>query len=277
MPEGHNVQHKKPQAYVNSLASVKEPVMAKECVVCGNDGFPIFQVEDATIYKCKTCHLEFADPMPSDAQLETLYSDYIYYTEYDQKMIRDTVIKNNRIKIEFLGGYGLNKNHRLIDFGCGDNLFVPEGGSDSWVGYDYPQDEQSALLKTKYDFITSWGVLEHVPDPMKIVGILSTLLDKGGKLAMITVGTETGIPYRYRYPIHLTWWSKKSVEELLERTGFKVLEISNYFMLQNPQFYLDRVLDRGQVPKDIREKISINIEDYILVPTNEIVIVAEKL
>jgi hypothetical protein len=64
---------------------------------------------------------------------------------------------------------------------------------------------------------------------------------------------------------------------LLEKTGFKTLEISNYQMIQNPAFYLDRVLDRGRVPPEIREKISINIEQDILVPTNEILVVGEKL
>jgi len=117
--------------------------------------------------------------------------------------------------------------------------------------------------------------LEHLPRPMKIIQTCLSLWQKGGKLVMTTVGTETGIPYRYRYPVHLTWWSRQSVKELLEKNGFKLLEISDYFMIQNPKFYLDRVLDRGRVPAEIKERISINIAEDILVPTNEILIVGE--
>lgn len=251
--------------------------MTMECVVCGNDSFPISNVEGATICKCKLCNLEFAAPMPSDAVLEKLYSDYVYYTEYDREMIRDTVRKNNRKNIEYLSRYGLSKEQRLLDFGCGDNLFVTEIGSDKWFGYDYPHNELEAPLNSKFEFVTLWGVLEHLPNPMKIVQELSQLIGKGGKLVMTTVGTETGIPYRYRYPVHLTWWSKQSVVKLLEKNGFKVLEISDYFMIQNPKFYLDRVLDRGRVPVEIKNKISININEDVLVPTNEILIVGEKV
>ncbi len=251
--------------------------MTVKCIVCGNDSFPIFKVDNASICKCKLCNLEFATPMPSDAVLEKLYSDYVYYTEYDREMIRDTVRKNNRKNIEYLSRYGLSKEQRLLDFGCGDNLFVMEDGFDNWFGYDYPQNELGAPLNSKFDFITLWGVLEHLPCPIKIIHDLSQLMEKGGKLVMTTVGTETGIPYRYRYPVHLTWWSRQSVRELLENNGFKVLEISDYFMIQNPKFYLDRVLDRGRVPTKIKETISININEDILVPTNEILIVGERM
>lgn len=251
--------------------------MTIECIVCGNNSFRIFKVDNAKICKCKLCSLEFAAPMPSDAVLEELYSDYVYYTEYDRELIHDTVRKNNRKNIEYLSRYGLSKEQQLLDFGCGNNLFVAEGGSDSWFGYDYPHNELGAPLNSKFEFITLWGVLEHLPDPMRIVRDLSQLMEKGGKLVMTTVGTETGIPYRYRYPVHLTWWSRQSVKELLERNGFNVLEISDYFMIQNPEFYLDRVLDRGRVPAEIKEKISIDINEDILVPTNEIFIVAEKM
>jgi hypothetical protein len=48
-------------------------------------------------------------------------------------------------------------------------------------------------------------------------------------------------------------------------------------MIQNPNFYLDRVLDRGRVPEEFKEKISIDIQEDILVPTNEIFIVGERV
>lgn len=251
--------------------------MAVECIVCSANCFQISKVDNAKIFKCKLCSLEFAEPMPADPFLEEFYSNYVYYTEYDRNIIRDTTRKNNRKNIEYLNRYGLSKERRLLDFGCGDNLFVLEGASDNWFGYDYPQAGHEELLNSKFDFVTMWGVLEHVPDPMKIVHDLSKLMEKGGKLVMTTVGTETGIPYRYRYPVHLTWWSRQSIKEVLAKNGFNVLKIFDYFMIQNPNFYLDRVLDRGRVPEEFKEKISIDIQEDILVPTNEIFIVGERV
>jgi SAM-dependent methyltransferase len=187
--------------------------MAVECIVCSASCFQISKVDNAKIFKCKLCSLEFAEPMPADLFLEEFYSSYVYYTEYDRNMIRDTTRKNNRKNIEYLNRHGLSKERRLLDFGCGDNLFVLEGASDNWFGYDYPQAGHEELLNSKFDFVTMWGVLEHVPDPMKIVHDLSKLMEKGGKLVMTTVGTETSIPYRYRYPVHLTWWSRQSIKD----------------------------------------------------------------
>jgi len=102
--------------------------MTMECIVCGNDSFPIFTSIAPQFANVNCCNLEFAVPMPSDAVLEKLYSDYVYYTEYDREMIRDTVRKNNRKNIEYLSRYGLSKEQKLLDFGCGENLFVMEGG-----------------------------------------------------------------------------------------------------------------------------------------------------
>lgn len=247
-----------------------------KCVVCEQESFSIFSVEGALIYKCRQCNLEFAHPMPSEADLGKFYSDYTYYNEYDREMIRETVKKNNRKNKEYLARFGLLKESRLMDFGCGENLFVLEEHSNTWVGYDYPHG-QLADPSAKYDFITLWGVLEHVPDPVKILTDLSLKIVTGGKIVITTVGTETGIPYRYRFPVHLTWWSQKAMKELLQKCHFKVLELTNYQMIQNPKFYLDRVLDRGRVPPEIKEKITINIEHDILVPTNEILMVGERL
>jgi hypothetical protein len=101
-------------------------------------------------------------------------------------------------------------------------------------------------------------------------------LKDGGRIAITTVSIETGIPYRYRVPIHLFFWTQAAITALFDRCGLKVEEMGNYAMLQNPQFYLDRVLDRGQVPAEIKKRIHIDTQEEILVPTNEILIIGRK-
>ena len=152
-------------------------------------------------------------------------------------------------------------------------IFVKMINPDKWIGYNFPQDK---FPEGTFDFITLWGVLEHLKNPLFIMSLLSKKLNSDGMIVITTVGIDTGIPYRYRYPEHLVWWSNKSIYTLAEKIGMEVIDLHNYYMYQDPSFYLDRVLDRGCVPKSIRELISINAKEFIYVPTNEIFIVLKK-
>ena len=99
---------------------------------------------------------------------------------------------------------------------------------------------------------------------------------KGGKIVLTTVSIDVGIPYNYRVPIHLYFFSNESIYKLFERVKMTVKECSHYHMLQDPDFYLDRVLKRGKVPEEIKKNISIDAGDVILVPTNEVLVIAEQ-
>ncbi len=246
--------------------------MDTTCPICAGRGFSINRVESFYIFKCDECQLEFTDPMPTEHELSDYYKEYTYYTEYEKSLVNETIARNARRNIEYLRNFGLSKKSTLLDFGCGENIFVSEGDSNRWVGYDYPV---GSIPDGKFDFITLYGVLEHLAEPESVLLDLTKRLTKNGILVMTTVGIETGIPYRHRVPIHLFFWSNKSIKILFDRLGIRIMELRNYTMLQDPGFYLDRILDRGQVPKQYRKKITINIDDYIEVPTNEIFIVGK--
>jgi len=247
--------------------------MKTNCLICSKDSLLIKSLEKSSIYKCGSCQFEFAHPMPTKEELQELYTGYRYYSQYNEEMVDTMTMKNADKNIKYLKKYGLTKESRLLDFGCGKDLFVKQGCSKNWIGYNYPIGK---MPDGKFDFISLWGVLEHLSDPVGIIKTLNSKLNKNGKIVMTTVGTETGIPYRYRFPVHLVWWSKKSVEKLFSQTQFKTKEISNYYVFQNPDFYLDRVLDRGRVPDELKKIIHTDAKDYIIVPTNEIFIVGEK-
>ena len=244
------------------------------CLICSNKSFLIRNLGKKSIYKCSFCNVEFCYPMPSEKELEEFYKNYKYYSQYDEKTIANVIKKNMSTDAKFLKKYGLTEQSRLLDYGCGENYFVLQGNSKNWIGYDYPKGK---IPNGKFDFILLFGVLEHLSNPLKILKDLNSRLNPNGKIIIRTVETETDIPYRYRVPIHLVWWSKKSIEEIFKKSGFRLKEVFNYYMFNDPKIYLDRVLDRGRVSDKIKKKININIKDYIRVPTNEIFIVAQKI
>ena len=240
------------------------------CLVCGNESVLLRKLKESIVYKCKSCELEFCNPMPSQEMLDRFYSSYV-----DVRANPRIVTKNARKNTENLGRkHGLSPNHYLLDFGCGDNLFVKSSHSLNWVGYDkYTSPE---FPEGEFDFITLWGVLEHLTSPVETITDLNRKLKTKGKLVITTVGTDTKIPYQYKFPEHVTWWSNSSIERLLGECGIELKEISSYFMFQTPEVYLTCVLNAGKVPDDLKKRITFNRKRDVYVPTNEIFIVGEK-
>lgn len=242
-----------------------------DCIVCKNKANSIYVLNSKVeIFRCSNCNLEFANPMPTDKELNDYYSNYDYST---LTRIRDANIKKN---IEFLKSYGLTKNNSLLDFGSGDNRFVSLGKSQKWIGYNYPVQP---IPHGRFDWITLWGVLEHLPNPIKTIKFLSEKkLKKNGKIVITTVLTETlaGVPYRYKCPEHLTWWSRCSLFEALVKGNVLVKYMSDYNMIQDPKEYLKAVLNRAGTPDEIKKLISIRSKEDINVPTNEVLIIGIK-
>ena len=119
------------------------------------------------------------------------------------------------------------------------------------MGYKGTDDE---IPEGLFDYITLWGVLEHLRDPLSVIEDLSQRLNERGKIILTTVSIDVGIPYNYRVPVHLYFFSNESIYNLFERVKMTVKECSHYHMLQDPAFYLDRVLKRGKVPEEIKKK-----------------------
>lgn len=239
------------------------------CLVCTGKSFLLKRLKESGVYKCASCGLEFCDPMPSEDRLRE------FYVNYSNPRANPRITQKNAQKnIRYLKKYGLSEDKKLLDFGCGDNFFVKCGNSEKWMGYDkytFPE-----FPNGQFDFITLWGVLEHLTTPAETMNYLSQKMKQEGKIVITTVGTNTGIPYQYKFPEHVTWWNKDSIEYFLNSFGIKIKEISPYFMYQDSKVYLDCILNAGKVPKELKKEIIFKTKKDVYVPTNEIFIVGEK-
>jgi SAM-dependent methyltransferase len=88
----------------------------------------------------------------------------------------------------------------------------------------------------KFDLISLNQLLEHVPDPVGLVGLCIRFLSPRGTIA-IAVPHADGI-LRYTPwlqanwpPHHLSRWRKKDFRQLAERTGLRVIEIGGNQLL----------------------------------------------
>lgn len=231
------------------------------------------------IFKCANCGLEHTNPQPSESQLREFYSTYS-----DIRASSDVVRKNAVRNINSLKSFGYDSSKTILDFGTGAGDFVDIAG-DHCFGIDFNRVKKercfaslSELPLTSFDFVTLWGVLEHLPDPLKTFSEVLNVLGPSGFVIITTVNAEGLIPYYYKPVEHLTYWTKPAISVLFEKLGLELIVYKPYEMIQRADVYIDRVLSR--MPIDYRSsfsEVASALPKYINVPTNEVYVVGKRL
>lgn len=181
---------------------------------------------DFHVWRCANC-LSLHSLEPVD--LDFFYSRYPFRA---QKLDLGTrVVYANRLALLKVRA-GLKSEHSILDFGCGQGLFVSflKGrGFRNVVGFDpYVKENCDVrLLSRQYDFVIAQDVLEHVPDPVDTLHTLCKSLKAGGVMVVGTPNAE-GIDLRQalkyanelHQPFHRHIPSKRALLQNLERFGF---------------------------------------------------------
>jgi SAM-dependent methyltransferase len=164
------------------------------CPGCGHDKYTRMAGIDRRLKRlstvaCDRCGLLFTNPMPTDSELATYYSDF-YRFDYQAA---DTAPKEKHLKkrrVEAATRVGqlkglLPETGRTLDFGCGSGEFV---GAMLALGHDAhgfePGDTYGSHAKSLYgdritvngwqdvtyadqfDLVTCFHVLEHLSNPV---------------------------------------------------------------------------------------------------------------
>ena len=178
------------------------------CTLCGGNDFKIISEKDSKskgeliVCVCNTCSMVSQNPIPTEQEVERYYA-----TEYrqDYKQVFEPKLKHvyraGNLALNRLGF--LTKNNvtsgKLLDVGAGGGEFTyvsSQSGFDSTgiepnIGYsNYAKDQYQANVKTgqltdiddKFDVITMFHVMEHIPDPVKTFKKLYDLLKDDGSL-----------------------------------------------------------------------------------------------
>ena len=96
--------------------------------------------------------------------------------------------------------------------------------------------ENRNKLQPKYDVVVSWNVLEHVRDPLQFVRDCASFLDRGGVFCIATLDVDNwltrlvGIRWRglMDKDIHLHYFDRHVVKDLLSRAGLELLRVENF-------------------------------------------------
>lgn len=197
---------------------------------------------------CNTCGLVWIDPRPSEKEVRQFYASE-YRKSYKgsdepktKHCYRETKRAVNRLGI--IAKY-FHVNDKLLDIGTGGGFFayimlkngICIDGIEPNTGYAefavntlklknihkcYLEDYKEA----NYNIITINHVFEHLPDPNKSLSKIHELLaDKG-----ILIIEVPNIMATYRAPNkvfhlgHLYWYSPNTLNVLVLKSGFKIIE-----------------------------------------------------
>lgn len=225
------------------------------CNLCGSTRqTPVYEMPDAryfpdeyfTVVACDQCGLGFVNPRPTMAEIQKYYPAEYYQwggTDSFRRYLERRFTKQARFLKSLEARSGPRK---LLDVGCANGEFPRfmlargwevEGVEISEVSERirdfrvYPQEFQDISVDIPtYDAVSAWSVLEHVHNPMAYFRKASQVLKKGGVFVFLVPNFESTASRRLfaeDIPRHLYFYTRSTVKQYLEKTGFTLLEESN--------------------------------------------------
>jgi 2-polyprenyl-3-methyl-5-hydroxy-6-metoxy-1,4-benzoquinol methylase len=222
------------------------------CVLCGAPQAPVFRKRGFTFARCAGCGLMSLQPLPDPAMLErhhdASYRDGRYAVFAAAEDVRGAIASDRLARLRPLLPAG-----RWLDVGCSTGAFPAAGraaGLDvEGLEVSAPAVEQARLRGVpvhhvraeafepagRYDAITAFDVIEHMPDPVAFVRRAASWLRPGGAIAL-TVPNAASLTARllgrrwfyYAAPDHVHYFSPATVRRLLDPHGFTDVRVSGF-------------------------------------------------
>lgn len=238
-------------------------ILYQHCPLCGSHDIEkalatrdhSISGEHFDLYDCHGCGLRFTQNIPGPEKIGSYYQSENYISHSDTKKgiinrlyhaAREYMLRNKQKLVQ-----SLSTQRRLLDVGCGTGYFmnhmrqqgyevlgveVDEGARDFGIqhfGLDVrpPSELEAGTLPGKFDIISMWHVLEHVYEPKLYLQRLHELLADDGVLMIAVPNYQSldGKKYAahwaaYDVPRHLWHFSPKTLTNLAQEMGFKVVD-----------------------------------------------------
>ena len=229
------------------------------CILCKKNDFKSVSSKDAknnsflSVVFCKSCGMIQQNPIPSENEVNKYYSSeyrHDYKKTYTPKIKHIYRAGNLALeRVKFLKDRNISEG-RLLDVGAGGGEFtylsgrlgfISEGIEPN-VGYsNYARQEYGVNIQTghladvdkKFDLITMFHALEHIPKPIKTFKLLYDLLDKDGLLFIEVPNIETkdASPHNIYFKAHIHYFSESTLTSAASQY-FEKIDESNGSNLQ---------------------------------------------
>ncbi|MBU2043673.1 MAG: methyltransferase domain-containing protein [Candidatus Omnitrophica bacterium] len=213
------------------------------------------------LFKCNVCGLIFAQPEENfsyyvDRYIESVDREYLEEESGRRQASREIL---NRIEKH-------KKRGRLLDIGCANGFFLDEARRRGWEVYglelskwaaNYAKEQlnlnviKGTISEAKFedgffDVIAMSDLIEHLPDPKHSLVEVRRILNNSGILYINTPDIASLISKLLRAKwwgvnkFHLFYFSKKTLENMLDACGFKVKKYSPHLRIFSVNYWLKR-------------------------------------
>ena len=247
-PEQIGLSGPEPQSNLykcSSMGHINKPQVA-QCLQCGMEQIPLSK-------------------QPKDLNMlysEVVDSDYLENFKVKQKTFQNTFRK---IK-EFLP----SKPGVLLEIGSYCGLFIQEASKAGWQCWgiepskwasDYSRtanpyakiinlnfEEAPNQISEKFDLVASWDVIEHVREPNQMLSMAHQCLKPGGIIAFSTLDVDSWLPklmgrhWPWIMEMHLYYFRKQVLEDMLSKNRFTLLHVSNYCHYASLRYIFKKII-----------------------------------
>ncbi|MBK9384100.1 MAG: class I SAM-dependent methyltransferase [Planctomycetes bacterium] len=230
------------------------------CLLCGSEESELrFEEPPFRVVRCKSCALVWVTPRRDPSRLVEIYQTAYWhsdaakdfgYTDYqrDASLYRRTYLRRYSAIARHCKTPG-----EVLDVGCAAGFFLSVMKEKGWrtqgvevsgyiaefgrknYGLDVivgTLDEAAPVLgDRRFDLITFWDVVEHLPDPIAVLRRAASFLRPGGKLLLETQNVRSLFArvlgqrwQHYKHHEHLYHFDPRTVRELCRQAGLRVIE-----------------------------------------------------
>lgn len=224
-----------------------------KCSLCGSDNIKLlYKKGDFNILKCNSCRFIFNDRwniLSDEIRFDSEKS--LNVDKVKTRFNEEKVLYYERFRKELLGISRFKKIGKILDIGCGYGYFLELAKKEGWEtrGIDCDKSavefckeflslevtcgklDEKQYPEKHFDVVTLFHALEHIPDFQQTISKVKKIIKPHGLIVIDVpnVNDLRRVLLRQDWAMfkeeHLWYFSVPTIRLLLERYGFRILEI----------------------------------------------------